>query len=339
MLKGGSLSSVVLQGLLKNSYEKSPSSFQDYQIDESLSGERVQVYYNPKLNQAVVVHRGSAGAKDWLVNDAGLLVGFRGKRFSHAQDIQNKAEKKYGAKNVTTIGHSLGAKIAEEVGQNSKEVITLNKPTVDTKKVSNKQYDIRTGSDVVSGLSGIAFGNKNKTTIPSGFRNPVSEHSTDVLSRLGKKKIGRGGRRSYYNQKLHHLDSDSDSDDEMEGGGPASSKGVKESKVVPIDFDPSILDNPLLDEIPQSESRESILNNLQEIQALNIMEQQKLYILENNYLDWHEAAAEEGQEGTPYNNSETDDQYMAAQIDQLESMIDSYNKMEARLKQKLGRGL
>ena len=191
MLKGGSLSPDVIQGLLKKSYEKKPSSFNDYQIDKSLSGERVQVYYNPALKQAVVVHRGSAGAKDWLVNDAGLMVGYRGNRFSHAQDIQNKAEKKYGAKNVTTLGHSLGAKVAEEVGQNSKEIITLNKPTVDAKKVSSKQYDIRASSDVVSGLSGIATSN-NKTTIPSGFRNPYSEHSPDVLSRLDDKKIGRG---------------------------------------------------------------------------------------------------------------------------------------------------
>jgi hypothetical protein len=193
MLKGGSLSPDEIQGFLKKSYEKKPSSFQGYQIDKSLSGERVQVYYNPTLQQAVVVHRGSAGAKDWLVNDAGLLVGYRGDRFSHAKDIQNKAEKKYGAKNVTTLGHSLGAKIAEEVGQNSKEIITLNKPTVDTKKVSGKQYDIRTSSDLVSGLSGIAS-SKNQTTIPSGFRNPYSEHSPDVLSRLDDKPIGKGRR-------------------------------------------------------------------------------------------------------------------------------------------------
>lgn len=193
MLKGGSLSPDVIQGLLKKSYEKKPSSFNDYQIDKSLSGERVQVYYNPALRQAVVVHRGSAGAKDWLVNDAGLMVGYRGNRFSHAQDIQNKAEKKYGAKNVTTLGHSLGAKVAEEVGQNSKEIITLNKPTVDMKPVSSKQYDIRTGSDLVSGFSGIATSN-NKTTIPSGYRDPYSEHSPDVLSRLENKPIGRGRR-------------------------------------------------------------------------------------------------------------------------------------------------
>jgi hypothetical protein len=194
MLKGGSLSPDTIQALLKKSYEKKLSSFKDFEIDKSLSGQRVQVYYNPALKQAVVVHRGSSGAKDWLVNDAGLLVGYRGKRFSHAQDIQKQAQKKYGAKNVTTIGHSLGAKIAEEVGQKSKEIITLNKPTVDTKKVSDKQFDIRASSDLVSGLSGIASSN-NKTTIPSGFRNPISEHSTDVLSRLPNKPIGKGRRK------------------------------------------------------------------------------------------------------------------------------------------------
>ena len=191
MLKGGSLNPSTIQALLKKSYEQRRSSFQDFQIDNTLSGGKAQVYYNPKTGQAVVVHRGSEGSKDWLVNDTGLLVGYRGKRFRHAQKIQEQAEAKYGASNVTTLGHSLGAKIAEEVGQNSKEIITLNKPTVDTKKVSDKQYDIRTGSDVVSGFSGIASSN-NKTTIPSGYRDFISEHSTDVLSRLPDEPIGRG---------------------------------------------------------------------------------------------------------------------------------------------------
>lgn len=182
-----------IQGLLAKSYEKKLSDFGDFQVDKSLSGGKVQVYYNPKTGQAVVVHRGSDGSKDWLVNDTGLLVGYRGKRFRHAQEIQDKAEEKYGAANVTTLGHSLGAKIAEEVGKKSKEVITLNKPTVDTKKVSDKQFDIRASTDIVSGFSGIASSN-NKTTIPSGFRDFISEHSTDVLSRLPDEPIGRGGR-------------------------------------------------------------------------------------------------------------------------------------------------
>ncbi len=36
----------------------------------------------------------------------------------HAKEIQDKAEAKYGKENVATIGHSLGAKLANSTLQN-----------------------------------------------------------------------------------------------------------------------------------------------------------------------------------------------------------------------------
>jgi hypothetical protein len=50
------------------------------------------------------------------------------KRFQHSKQAQNKAYSKYGKDNLTTIGHSLGSTLAEKVGGDSKEVVTLNKP-------------------------------------------------------------------------------------------------------------------------------------------------------------------------------------------------------------------
>ena len=49
-------------------------------------------------------------------------------RYKHAKEIQDKKEKKYGKENVTTIGHSLGAKLASDLGGKSKEIIIYNKP-------------------------------------------------------------------------------------------------------------------------------------------------------------------------------------------------------------------
>ena len=43
------------------------------------------------------------------------------------QKIQKQAEQKYGANNITTMGHSLGGRIAEKVGKKSAQIITYNK--------------------------------------------------------------------------------------------------------------------------------------------------------------------------------------------------------------------
>jgi hypothetical protein len=200
--KGGALSSHVMSDLLAQSYhtknkKKRRLQVDGFHIDPSLSGERVQVWFNPTTGQAVVVHRGTAGFQD-VMTDARLFFGDKsGKRFRHAGNIQKKAEAKYGASNVSTIGHSLGSVAAEKVGQNSKEVMTLNKPTTledlaKGKKVSEKQTDVRTKYDPVSILRPYQKGS-DTIEIESTSYNPFAEHSTDTLKRLEEDvMIGRG---------------------------------------------------------------------------------------------------------------------------------------------------
>lgn len=200
--KGGKISAPDLKGLLNQSYEsKTPKDFKDYQVDKSLSGERVQVYVKKGTNDVFVVHRGTQGMHDWG-NDLKALAGYditNSDRFKHAEKIQKEAEKKYGAQNVSTLGHSLSGKIASDVGKNSKEIITLNKfiPPMDIinpfrKKPSDKEYDIRTSLDPVSALLPIESG-KNKFTIPSRTYDPIAEHSVNTLDRLPEDTmIGRG---------------------------------------------------------------------------------------------------------------------------------------------------
>jgi hypothetical protein len=200
--KGGALSSHVMSDLLAQSYEtknkkKRKTEIDGFHIDPSLSGERVQVWYNPTTKQAVVVHRGTAGFQD-VMTDARLFFGDKsGKRFRHAENIQKKAEAKYGKEHVSTLGHSLGSSVAEKVGQDSKEVLTLNKPTTledlaKGKKVSEKQTDVRTKYDPVSILRPYQKGN-DAIEIESTTWNPLAEHKTDTLKRLDEDvMIGRG---------------------------------------------------------------------------------------------------------------------------------------------------
>ena len=195
-ITAGKISASDLKGLLKQSYHsKKPQDFKDYEIDRSLSGQRVQVYKKKGTDEVFVVHRGSQGVHDWG-NDALALAGYdisKSKRFKHAADIQKKAEAKYGAHNVSTLGHSLSGKIASEVGQDSKEIINLNKyvPPKDAfKKPSDKEYNIRTYRDPASVLTP---SDPNLITIPSRSFNPLTEHKTDVLDRLPEDMmIGRG---------------------------------------------------------------------------------------------------------------------------------------------------
>jgi hypothetical protein len=195
-LEGGKIPAGDLKQLLYQSYHsKKPKSYKDYVIDPELSGQRVQVYKKKGTNEVFVVHRGSQGIHDFG-NDALALAGYdisKSKRFKHAANIQKKAEAKYGAENVSTLGHSLGSAIASDVGQDSKEIINLNKfipPKDRNKTISDKEYNIRTYSDPASVLGPT---DKNTITIPSRTLNPFAEHSTETLSRLPEDQmIGRG---------------------------------------------------------------------------------------------------------------------------------------------------
>jgi hypothetical protein len=195
--RGGKLAAHDMSDLLAASYDKKIHDVGDFKIDRQLSGQRAQVYYNPKTGQAVVVHRGTAGMHDWIT-DARMLFGDKkSKRFKHGEKVQKEAEQKYGKNIVTTIGHSLGSSIAERVGQDSHEVLTLNKPVtpkdlIKGKKVSDKQYDVRTAYDPVSILRPHQ-GGKEEQTIESITFNPLAEHKTDTLKRLDEDTlIGRG---------------------------------------------------------------------------------------------------------------------------------------------------
>ena len=193
-VSGGSLDSKTLKKALNGSYETENKDIDDFKVDEHLSGRRVKVYNNPLTNQTIVSHRGTASLKDWGT-DGLMAVGIENtNRFKHSKKIQKEAEKKYGKDNISTVGHSLGARLSEKYGDNSKEIITLNKPTTlrtAGKRISNKQTDIRSSRDVVSLLHGTGKKNKHEDTVKARTFNPLKEHGLNILNRRKNTVYGR----------------------------------------------------------------------------------------------------------------------------------------------------
>jgi len=197
-MRGGKISIGELKTLIKNSYDTSLQDTNDYEIDKELSGQRAKVYKKKGTNEAVIVHRGTKGLID-VANDVKLALGMdisKSKRVQYAKNIQQKAEQKYGSQNVSTVGHSLGSQIGSQVGQNSKEIINLNKAVVPQdlgKSISNKEINIRSQGDVISSLLPFTKNKGKVITINNTTRNPLTEHSTNILDRLDEKTIVGNG--------------------------------------------------------------------------------------------------------------------------------------------------
>ena len=132
MVEGRAISIGDLKTALDKSYSKTKikSGFGDFEVDSNLTTKETQVYNNPKTGQVLVVHRGTLGLRDVFTDIAYTATGYKGKRFKDANKIQKLAEKKYGAENVSTLGHSLGSLVSSDVGSNSKEIINYNKPII-----------------------------------------------------------------------------------------------------------------------------------------------------------------------------------------------------------------
>jgi alpha-beta hydrolase superfamily lysophospholipase len=108
-----------------------------------------------KTGEAVINHRGTAGMFDWF-NNAAYMYGGEAlykltPRYQEAYYKQKQVEKKYGKENVITVAHSQGGLLAELVGKDSKEIITLNKatrPAFFPPKKHDNQTDIRSKCDI-----------------------------------------------------------------------------------------------------------------------------------------------------------------------------------------------
>ena len=167
-----------------------------FTIDKSISTNESKVFVSNSSGHVVVAHIGTYNTSDWGNNAVYGLFGDTGykltPRYKRAEQVQNKAEDRYGAKNITTIGHSQSGLIAQLLGKNVYETITLNKATRPQDlfrfNQSKNQFDIRSEADVVS-LWRNPLQKRNETTIKKKSNNVVLEHSPNVLNRLDKNKI------------------------------------------------------------------------------------------------------------------------------------------------------
>ena len=193
---GKGLHANILRNFLSNGYKKDQAKALDgYKRDDSLSGQRAQVYYNKDNNKTIVTHRGTKGVQD-VLTDLKLVfhpsLYMKSNRFQHAKDIQQRAEDKYGRENITTIGHSLGAKLAADVGGKSKEIISYNKPIIPQeifKQTRKNETSIRTKLDPVSILGSL---NPNSKQVSTKTLNPITAHATNQLGEIKNEFIGAG---------------------------------------------------------------------------------------------------------------------------------------------------
>jgi len=152
----------------------------------------VSAFEHPS-GQVVVAIRGTEGtAKDWSNN---AVYGLGGEsaykltaRYRRAKERVAELEKRYNPQDITLIGHSQGALLAEIVPSKAREIITLNKATRPQdflfRRRRKNQYDIRSRFDPVSFFPL----QKSNYTIDGVSLNPLKQHSPDILE--GEKVYG-----------------------------------------------------------------------------------------------------------------------------------------------------
>jgi len=145
-----------------------------------------------------VAHQGTTTASDWGNNIVYGTIGEVGykmtPRYKEAYKVQQNAEKKYGAQNITTIGHSQGGLQTQLLGGKTKEIITLNKATRPQEAIfgsskKKNQYDVRASGDMVSFFRNPLQKNKEETI--KSNKNPLTQHSADILDK-SKDDVIRG---------------------------------------------------------------------------------------------------------------------------------------------------
>jgi hypothetical protein len=206
-LTGSGMSAPLLKEFIDLSYRGNTSiAPAGWSIDAPLSDSRVKVYAKNGSNDKniVVTHRGSVGLDDWMDNASYM---FRGKvkgtkTYNLHRDRHKRAIDKYGASNITAIGHSRAGLYLQELQKEFpiKENITYNKASgfhdIGRQNDAN-QTDVRVGNDIVSLLAPLQRRNNAIVNI-SGTKNPFdfnAAHQTAEINKVGDQYIGKGRKR------------------------------------------------------------------------------------------------------------------------------------------------
>ena len=190
IVKGGGLKANTLKSMLKSTYDRSDvEGWQKIMDTPEVTG------FKHPSGQVVIALRGTEGtAKDWSNNAVyglgGELMYKQTPRFKRAKERVAELEKKYNPEDITIIGHSQGALLAEIVPSKAREIISLNKASRPQdalfRRRKKNQYDIRSRFDPVSFFPL----QKSNYTIDGVSLNHLAQHSPDVLE--GQKVYGDG---------------------------------------------------------------------------------------------------------------------------------------------------
>jgi len=185
--KGGNIDNHELAKFVDAGYKtKSEAENVDgYVLDKELSTKRDKVYYDPNTGKAVHTIAGTDKAKDWS-NNLLIPLGLHqySNRYKNAEKIQKEANKKYGKDNLSLVSHSQSGNIAQNLAKKKlvgDENITLNPAIIGSHNPKLKV--VKSSGDVVSALT---FTNKKDKVIKSKTWNPLTEHSTKILTRKKK---------------------------------------------------------------------------------------------------------------------------------------------------------
>ena len=181
IVKGGGLKANTLKSMIKSTYDRS-----DVEGWKKVMNTPELTAFEHPSGQVVIALRGTEGtAKDWSNN---AVYGLGGEsaykqtpRYKRAKERVAELEKKYNPEDISLVGHSQGALLAEIVPSKARERITLNKATRPQdflfRRRKKNQYDIRSRFDPVSFFP---LQKSNYTIDGVGF-NPLKAHCPDIL--------------------------------------------------------------------------------------------------------------------------------------------------------------
>lgn len=170
---------ISFYSVLKSGYKDQPRKrIGKYFLDEQLSSDNNQVYYNPKKKKLLYNVTGTHNLQDWGTN-AKLFTGIGFKesdRYKQSHQGLREAKKKYGVQNATVTGHSQGGYTAGLISSAGDKVITLDKASVFGGKVRGGE-NYRTSGDLVSALD---INRTNMKTLKNPSNNSLAKTAGKV---------------------------------------------------------------------------------------------------------------------------------------------------------------
>ena len=148
---------LTLHRILKSSYENASTRsrvMNGYVLDDNLSTDEYQTYWNPDKKKLLFVVRGTASVRD-IGTDIYLATGAlkHTKRYREADRALRRAKMRYHTNKAIVAGHSLGGTIASYIARKHDSVYTHNKGATFGTTNHRREKAYRTKGDPVSYLA------------------------------------------------------------------------------------------------------------------------------------------------------------------------------------------